>query len=58
MRAGEEERNFRELVAADPAVARRVDLGAVFDLAATVRHVDTVFVRVRTLVRKEEPIHA
>ena len=36
----------------------RVDLEAVFDLEATVRHVDTVFDRLHALVQKEEPVHA
>ena len=58
MSAWEDERDFRELVAADPAIAERVDLDAVFDVAAALRHVDTVFDRLRTLVRKEEPVHA
>jgi adenylosuccinate lyase len=58
MRAWEEERDFRDLVAADDAIASRIDLDLVFDLASTVRHVDTVFDRLRALVRKEEPIHA
>jgi adenylosuccinate lyase len=58
MAAWEEEQDFRDLVAADPAISRRVDLDAVFDLAATVRHVDTVFDRLHALVRKEETIHA
>ena len=58
MHAWEEERDFRELVASDPEIAARVDLDAVFDLAATVRHVDTVFERMRALVGKEEPVHA
>jgi len=58
MTAWEEERDFRALVAADAAIADRVDLDAVFDLDATVRHVDTVFDRLRTLVQKEEPVHA
>ena len=58
MRAWEEERDFRELVAADPRISDRVDLDAVFDLDATVRHVDTVFERLRALVGKEEPVHA
>jgi adenylosuccinate lyase len=58
MTAWDEERDFRELVAADPAIAERVDLDAVFDLQATVRHVDTVFDRLGALVRKEEPVHA
>jgi adenylosuccinate lyase len=58
MTAWDEERDFRELVTADPEIADRLDLDAVFDLAATVRHVDTVFDRLHALVRKEEPVHA
>jgi adenylosuccinate lyase len=57
MRAWEEERSFRELVAADPAVASRADLDEVFDLDASVRHVDTVFDRLHSLVQKEEAVH-
>jgi len=58
MRAWEEETDFGELVRADPEIAGRVDLEAVFDLEATVRHVDTVFDRLHALVQKEEPVHA
>jgi len=58
MRAWEEESDFTALVRNDPTLAGRVDLDTVFDLSATVRHVDTVFERLHTLVRKEEPIHA
>src|SRR5215510_1615593 len=58
MRAWEEETDFTELVRADRELAGRVDLDTVFDLDATVRHVDTVFDRLHALVRKEEPIHA
>ena len=58
MRAWDEERDFVELVRTDPAIAGRVDLDAVFDLDATVRHVDVVFDRLQALVRKEEPVHA
>ena len=58
MHAWEEERPFRQLVEAEPAIAGRVDLDAVFDLDATVRHVDTVFERLHALTRKEEPVHA
>jgi adenylosuccinate lyase len=58
MRAWEEESDFRELVRADPEIAGRVDLDAVFDLDATVRHVDTVFDRLHALVQKEVPVHA
>jgi adenylosuccinate lyase len=58
MRAWEEETDFTELVRNDRELAGRVDLDAVFDLDATVRHVDAVFDRLHTLVRKEEPVHA
>jgi adenylosuccinate lyase len=58
MRAWEEEADFRGLVRADPEIAGRVDLASVFDLDATVRHVDAVFERLEILVRKEEPVHA
>ena len=58
MRAWEEETDFGELVRADPEIGGRVDLEAVFDLEATVRHVDTVFDRLHALVQKEEPVHA
>ena len=58
MRAWEEETDFAELVRGDPEIAGRVDLEAVFDLDATVRHVDTVFDRLHALVQKEVPVHA
>jgi adenylosuccinate lyase len=58
MQAWEEESDFGELVRADPRIAGTVDLDAVFDLDATVRHVDTVFGRLHALVGKEEPVHA
>jgi adenylosuccinate lyase len=58
MRAWEEETDFAELVRGDPEIVGRVDLDAVFDLAATVRHVDTVFDRLHALVQKEVPVHA
>ncbi|MGN6797521.1 MAG: lyase family protein, partial [Gaiellaceae bacterium] len=57
MKAWEDERDFRSLVAADRDIASRVDLDAVFDLDATVRHVDTVFERLHALARREEPVH-
>jgi adenylosuccinate lyase len=57
MRAWEEEQSFDELVRSDPAIAGRVDLDAVFDLDSTVRHVDAVFERLRTLQPKEAPVH-
>jgi adenylosuccinate lyase len=58
MRAWEEETDFAELVRGDPEIAGRVDLEAVFDLEATVRHVDTVFDRLHALAQKEVPVHA
>jgi adenylosuccinate lyase len=58
MRAWEEEADFAELVRSDSELAGRVDLEAVFDLDATVRHVDTVFDRLHALVQKEVPVHA
>ena len=57
MHAWEEETDFAQLVHRDPEISRRVDLDTVFDLDATVRHVDTVFDRLHALVRKEEPVH-
>src|SRR3954452_18818200 len=56
MQAGDEERDFHELVAADPEVTARLgprELDDVFDLDATLRHVDTVFDRIRRLIPKE-----
>src|SRR2546429_702177 len=58
LRAWDEEQDFRELVRADRELANRVDLAAVFDLTAYTRHVDTVFERLRALVRKGETVHA
>jgi adenylosuccinate lyase len=54
MRAWEEERSFRDIVAADAEIADRVDLDDVFDLAAYTRHVDTVFDRLHALADKEK----
>ena len=58
LRAWDEEQDFGELVRNDRELAGRVDLDAVFDLTAYTRHVDTVFERLRSLVRKEETVHA
>ena len=58
MRSWDEERDFRELVAAEPEIASRLDLGAVFDLGAYTRHADAVFDRLRALTRAEEAVHA
>jgi adenylosuccinate lyase len=57
MRAWDEERDFRALVREDADIASRLDAGAldaVFDMNATVQHVDTVFERLRALVRDKE----
>jgi adenylosuccinate lyase len=58
LRAWDEEQDFTELVRADRELSGRVDLDAVFDLNAYRRHVDIVFERLRTLVRKGETVHA
>jgi adenylosuccinate lyase len=62
LRAWDEERDFRELVRADPEIAGRTDLDDVFSLEPYTRHVDTVFERLHTLAlalaQKEEPVHA
>jgi adenylosuccinate lyase len=58
MHAWEEDADFTQLVREDPQIAGRVNLDPVFDLDATIRHVDTVFDRLHALVEKEEPVHA
>jgi adenylosuccinate lyase len=58
MRAWEEGLDFPTLVRADPELAERVQLDSVFDVGVYTRHVDTVFERLRTLVRSEAPAHA
>ncbi len=58
MRAWDEELDFRDLVRHDDAIASRIDLDAVFDLAAYTRHVDTVFARLNSIAVKEEAVHA
>jgi adenylosuccinate lyase len=58
MQAWDDDADFARLVREDPTIAARVNLDAVFDLDATVRHVDTVFDRLHALVEKEEPVHA
>jgi len=61
LRAWDEERDFRSLVEADPELRGHLDASAidsVFDARATVAHLDRAFDRLRTLVRKEEPVHA
>ena len=56
MRAWDEGLDFPELARADAEIAGRVDLDAVFDLAAYTRHVDVVFERLRAL--RQEHVHA
>jgi adenylosuccinate lyase len=60
MRAWDEERDFAELVRADPAIVEHLDeaaLTAVFDLLATIAHLDHAFDRLRRLAPKEEAVH-
>ena len=60
MQAWEDELDFHELVAADPEIAGRLgreSLAGVFDLDASIRHVDVVFERLRALAGKEEAVH-
>jgi adenylosuccinate lyase len=60
MQAWDEERDFRALVLADPEISVRLDpaaLEAVFDLAATVQHVDVVFERLQALAHRGETVH-
>jgi adenylosuccinate lyase len=64
--AWEHERDFRELLAADPEVGAALDAEALadaFDLADALRHVDVLFERLTALSeriaeRKEEAVHA
>jgi hypothetical protein len=61
MRAWDEERDFAALVRADPEITVQLDdaaLADVFDLGATIAHLDHTFDRLRRLVPKEEPVHA
>jgi adenylosuccinate lyase len=57
LRAQADDEDFRGLVRADPELAARVDLDAVFDLGWYTRHVDTVFERLAALAGREEPVH-
>src|SRR5690348_12013992 len=60
MEAWDTESDFRALVEADGEITRRIDTSAldhVFDLAASVQHVDAVLDRLRTLSRKEDPVN-
>jgi adenylosuccinate lyase len=55
MQAWDEERDFRELVRGDEAIAARIDLDSVFDLDVYTRHVDAIFERLDALGK--EPAH-
>jgi adenylosuccinate lyase len=60
MQVWDEERDFRTLVAADPEISSRLDadaLESVFDLEATVQHVDVVFERLQALAHRGETVH-
>ncbi len=60
MRAWDEERDFGELVRADPELTAVLDaqtLTNVFDLDATIANLDSTFDRLRRLAPKEEPVH-
>jgi adenylosuccinate lyase len=54
MRAWDEGLDFRDLVRADADIFGRVNVDAVFDLAAYTRHADVVLHRLHALTRKEE----
>jgi adenylosuccinate lyase len=60
MRAWDEERDFGELVRADPEIVSALNepaLASVFDLDATIANLDSTFDRLRRLAPKEEPVH-
>ena len=60
MKAWDTESDFRALVQADGEIAARLDASAldnVFDLAASVQHVDAVLDRLRTLSPKEDTVN-
>ena len=58
MRAWDEGLDFRELVRGDTEIAGRVDLDAVFDLAAFTEHADVIFARLRSIDRDGESVRA
>jgi adenylosuccinate lyase len=60
LRAWEEERSFRTLVADDPEIAGRVDaerLAEAFDLGDVLQHVDVLFERLAALPLRKEHAH-
>src|SRR5579885_829992 len=61
MSAWDEERDFADLVRADPDIRRDLDddaLADVFDLHATTANLDSTFDRLRRLAPRKEPINA
>jgi adenylosuccinate lyase len=58
MRAWDEGLDFRELARGDAEIAGRVDLDAVFDLAAFTEHADVIFARLRSIDRDGESVRA
>ena len=61
MRAWDEERDFRSLVQAEPAISTALGeagLADVFDLELSLQHVDVVFERLAALAGREAPVHA
>jgi adenylosuccinate lyase len=60
MYAWDHERDFREIVTDDPEITKHLDetaLDSVFDLSATIQHVDVVFERLRALAHTGEAVH-
>jgi adenylosuccinate lyase len=61
MRSWDDELDFQRLVRDDPDITRTLsdaELTDVFDLDATIAHLDGAFERLRRLAHKEEPVHA
>jgi adenylosuccinate lyase len=58
LRAWDEDVDFPSLVRADAELAARVDLEAVFDVAAYTRHVDVIFERLQALAPRKAHAHA
>jgi adenylosuccinate lyase len=58
LRAWDEDIDFPPLVRADAELAARVDLEAVFDVAAYTRHVDAIFERLQALAPRKAHVHA
>ena len=58
MRAWDEGLDFRSLVRADAEIADRVNVTAIFDMAAFTTHADVVFARLEALAADREEVHA